>query len=966
MSEKTSILGIDIGSISISIAELGQDRRVAHTAYSFHRGAIAVTLADMLGGFDLSRIGGVAATSSSPEILVNAARYDSRVAFITAARALHEKVGSLLIVGGEKFGLVLFDEEGEYLNYRSNTSCAAGTGSFLDQQAARLNLPGIREFSELAFRNAGEIPKIASRCAVFAKTDLIHAQQEGYSLDEICDGLSFGLVRNIADTLFSNVAPLGPMVFCGGVSKNRAVARHFSRVLGMEVVTDEHSHLYGAIGVALSHIGVTADLTADIRCPEDLIVVSEKKKNYYHAPLSLELSTYPTFVGVERYEYAPRSPGFTAPVEVDLYELPATGAGDAYLGFDIGSTSTKAMIVGDDGRAIAGFYTRTSGRPVAAAQAILDAVDALSGRTGAVFNFLGAGTTGSGRKFIGQIIGADLALDEITAHARAACELDPAVDTIIEIGGQDSKFTTLRNGMVTFSFMNHVCAAGTGSFIEEQARRLGCGLEECSIRAENSRAPLSSDRCTVFMERDINNYLSEGYEVDEVLASVLHSVRDNYLSKVATEKNIGERIFFQGATAKNRALVAAFEQRLGKPIMVSKYCHLTGAMGVALTLQERKSRDSSFRGIDLWKETIPVRTEVCELCANHCKITVSEVRGETVAFGFLCGRDYRTDRYVRHQLDYDLLKMRDRIQNGDFSPAVETTVTVGIPAALHLVDELPLWRRFFDLLGVRTVTSSGCRDAVSVGKNLSGAEFCAPLAALHGHVRYLVDRADYIFLPHYMENRQVERSVTRNYCYYTQYASTVVLSSLETDVRDRIVSPMVRSNLGTLYMKVQLYRMMKKILGNGVRFMQVSGAYDRAQEECEECRKRLVGFFEVETANAREISVVLLGRPYTVLSRSMNKGIPDIFTRHGVRTYFQDMVPPPADIEGVHPLLDEIHWKYASMILEAAQSIAEQEGVYPVFVTSFKCTPGRLCDGVFQEDTGQRGEAVPDSSARRA
>ena len=176
-------------------------------------------------------------------------------------------------------------------------------------------------------------------------------------------------------------------------------------------------------------------------------------------------------------------------------------------------------------------------------------------------------------------MGADLVVDEITAHARAACEIDPEVDTIIEIGGQDSKFTTLKNGAVTFSVMNKVCAAGTGSFIEEQARKLGCPLADYSARVEHRPSPMASDRCTVFMERDINHYLSEGYTVDEVLAAVLHSVRENYLTKVAVEAGIGNTISFQGATAKNRALVAAFEQRLNKPIHVSRYCHLTGALG---------------------------------------------------------------------------------------------------------------------------------------------------------------------------------------------------------------------------------------------------------------------------------------------------------------------------------------------------------------------------------------------------
>lgn len=198
------------------------------------------------------------------------------------------------------------------------------------------------------------------------------------------------------------------------------------------------------------------------------------------------------------------------------------------------------------------------------------------------FIFEGVGTTGSGRKFVGGIINADLVIDEITAHARAAWELNSETDTIIEIGGQDSKFTTMTEGMVTFSVMNNVCAAGTGSFIEEQARKLGVPLSEYANRSMNMPAPVASNRCTVFMERDINNYITEGYSVDEVLAAVLHSVCENYLAKVAVEASIGDKICFQGATARNRALVAAFEQRLGRPIFVSPFCHLAGALGCAL------------------------------------------------------------------------------------------------------------------------------------------------------------------------------------------------------------------------------------------------------------------------------------------------------------------------------------------------------------------------------------------------
>jgi predicted CoA-substrate-specific enzyme activase len=207
---------------------------------------------------------------------------------------------------------------------------------------------------------------------------------------------------------------------------------------------------------------------------------------------------------------------------------------------DIGSTSTKAVIMARDKTVMAGLYTRTSGRPIEAAQTLLEAMHDLALKRGIRYNFLGVGTTGSGRKFVGTILGADIALDEITAHARAACELDPEVDTIIEIGGQDSKYTTLRNGMVTFSIMNNVCAAGTGSFIEEQRARLDCPLSEYPARTAGISAPLASDRCTVFMERDINNYLNEGYSVEEALASVLHSIRET-ISRRLPSRTLSEK-----------------------------------------------------------------------------------------------------------------------------------------------------------------------------------------------------------------------------------------------------------------------------------------------------------------------------------------------------------------------------------------------------------------------------------------
>jgi activator of 2-hydroxyglutaryl-CoA dehydratase len=253
-----NILGIDIGSVSICIAEISPEKKVIETAYRFHHGAINDILKAMLGGVNLSEIRAVAATTSTPSILKVNRTYDNRVSIITACRHFHEKIGSILLVGGEKFGLIQFDTNGNYLHFKANTSCAAGTGSFLDQQAARLNLAGIEQLSEIAFTNTGVIPKIASRCAVFAKTDLVHAQQEGYTLAEICDGLCHGLAKNIVDTAFAGEKPNAPVIFTGGVSRNRAVVRHIEEMIGCKVTVEKT--LYGAVGAALN---LLQDLSID-------------------------------------------------------------------------------------------------------------------------------------------------------------------------------------------------------------------------------------------------------------------------------------------------------------------------------------------------------------------------------------------------------------------------------------------------------------------------------------------------------------------------------------------------------------------------------------------------------------------------------------------------------------------------------------------------------------------------------
>ena len=723
MISSSFILGIDIGSVSIHIAALNDEGVLVHTDTATHHGEVKQCLLKLVEPIDIKQLQYIAATDASPNF-INANRfYDDQLTLIQAANYYHKSFDAILHIGGEKFSLSRFDEDRNYIGAKHNTSCAAGTGSFLDQQAQRLNLlGGSEELSEKAFLNILKIPDISTRCAVFAKTDLIHAQQEGYSIEQICDGLCYGLAKNITNTLFKYSHVGEKIIFCGGVSHNIAVKTHLENITGYQFIVDTKSKFYGATGAALC---LFEDLANSITFKKtiflsknDLFIDSQKDMNLLYPKLELKLSQYPDFKSFFS--------SVDEEVETDIYDNPENmEIKEGYLGLDVGSTSTKSILINQDGLPIAGFYTKTASRPVIAIQKIFKAYDRFFKTYGIQILIKGCGTTGSGRRISGKIIGADIEPDEITAHATAACNLNNKVDTIIEIGGQDAKFTLLKNGVVTSSVMNSVCAAGTGSFIEEQALKLGCPLTEYSEHTEGIASPVTSDRCTVFMERDINYFFARGYQKNEILASVLHSVRDNYLTKVASIGKIGDCVLFQGATARNKALVAAFEQKLNKPIHVSKYCHLTGALGVALLVKEKNIKTSGFRGFQLWKHKIPVRQETCELCTNHCKLTLADIEGETLAYGFLCGRDYQTKKRVPLQNAYNLLKLRHQSIPKVEKTAMKHDFIMGIPKALHLFEDCDFWVYFFSRLGIKTITSSTLKDPVKFGKDSARAEFCA-------------------------------------------------------------------------------------------------------------------------------------------------------------------------------------------------------------------------------------------------
>ena len=940
-------LAVDVGSVSVSAA-LVSGGEVLSWKHRAHLGHLLPTLREVLSAFSLDGVR-VVATSGTPSVVKADLRVDWLSALVGAHRALHPDVSNLLVVGGERFALLRFDASGNYESSRGNTSCAAGTGAFLDQQSIRLGLPDSAALAELAFANNGSVPRIASRCSVFAKTDLIHAQQEGYTRAEICDGLCRGLARNLVDAVTAGSAPAGGLMMAGGVALNRAVVAHVGDLLEREVQVADVAPVYAAIGAAVTADSgsvpfpgteSTGEIPA-VRTLDDIIRPEHLRTRLYHKPLESPTG-YPDFTSHAQRDFVPSAVEHPT-VEVDIYSSAQANASGLFLGIDVGSTSTKAIVTDPAGEPIAAFYTRTAGAPIRAVQALFESIDATMPGSP---SFAGVSTTGSGRRLIGSVIRADLILDEISAHARAAAELVPNVDTIIEIGGQDAKFTTLSNGQVTFSQMNAVCAAGTGSFLEEQAIRLGVPLSAFAEDAVGSPAPLTSDRCTVFMERDINHHLTQGHSTGELLAAALHSVRENYLQKVATLSAIGDVVCFQGATAKNRGLIAAFEHRLGRPLHVSRYCHVTGALGAALTCREEIAAESAFRGLGLYKSDIPIRSERCSLCTNHCRLTIAHVEGEDAAYGFLCGRDYETSAFVSANTSgYDLMANRRRLERSirrvRHQVPRRTELRIGIPNGLHLADEASFWHRVFAELGIPTVEPNGSETLVH-GKRMQGAEFCSPVSAFHGLVAELLDRADLVFLPIHLERPDPDNR-RRSYCYYTQFTPSVIQGTVAQDKADRLLSPLIWAK-GRDPVAEFVAAISKHV---PVTISEARNAFRVAREADEQAALRRQREFE-EHRRADHADVVILGRPYTALDASMNNRIPDLVGRHGARCFFQDMLPRTLPSDVSKGLIEAVHWRYAADILLAADYVSGTSGLYPVLVTSFKCAPDAFSIDAFK------------------
>jgi predicted nucleotide-binding protein (sugar kinase/HSP70/actin superfamily) len=368
-------------------------------------------------------------------------------------------------------------------------------------------------------------------------------------------------------------------------------------------------------------------------------------------------------------------------------------------------------------------------------------------------------------------------------------------------------------------------------------------------------------------------------------------------------------------------------------------------------LAEEHKGVSGFRGLGIYKKEIPVQVETCQLCNNNCRIRIAEVDGEKVAYGFLCGRDYDTKKFIdKNTSGFNLIKARQNHFRLPKRNKFRSPIKIGLPSSLHLFDEIPLWKKFFDNLSIETITSENFENPVKTGKRIAGAEFCAPMEAMYGHVAWLADKTDYIFLPVYLETRDKDFEAERNYCYYTQFSPSVISSGSNPDITKKILSPFLNYSKGIKNVRKELFGCLKPVFNSFLTNAELNAALDDALYYYNQKKESLKHIFRQDFETSRDISVVLVGRPYLVLSPYMNKGIPDIIEGMGIRTCFQDMLMyNHQDYSDIDYLLQVFPWHYAAKILEIAKVTAVTRNLYPVLITAFKCAPDSFLIDYFKK-----------------
>ena len=936
MISKDYTLGIDIGSTTVKVALLDKERNIIFSDYKRHFANIQETLAELL----------VEASKKSGNVLLHPVITGSGgltlakhldvpfvqevIAVSTSLKTLAPKTDVAIELGGEDAKIIYF-EDGN-VEQRMNGICAGGTGSFIDQMASLLqtDASGLNKYA----KNYNSLYTIAARCGVFAKSDIQPLINEGATKEDLAASIFQAVVNQTISGLACGKPIRGHVAFLGGplhfLDQLKAA---FIRTLNLDeehTIETDNSHLFAAIGSALN---------ADENVCYEMVEMVKKLSN--KIVMDAEVSRLdPLFENEDDYKkFRARQDQYKVKTrKLDDYK------GNAFLGIDAGSTTTKCALISEDGDLLYSFYSSNNGSPLKTAISSIQEIYKLMPEGVKISR---ACSTGYGEALLKSALLLDDGEVETIAHYNAAAFFDPKVDCILDIGGQDMKCIHIKNQSVDSVQLNEACSSGCGSFIETFAKSLSYSVQDFAKVALFAKSPVDlGTRCTVFMNSRVKEAQKEGADVADISSGLAYSVIKNALFKVikvSDAKDLGSHIVVQGGTFYNDAVLRAFEIISGAEAIRPDIAGIMGAFGAALIARDRFFETNDYKTTMLTIDQInkleyTTSMTTCQGCTNHCRLTINKFTGGRQHIsGNRCERGIgkvKNADNIPNLFDY---KYKRIFRYEPLTADKATRGTVGIPRVLNFYENYPFWFTFFTNLGFRVVLSPRSTHQIyELGiESIPSESECYPAKLSHGHIEWLIkQKVDFIFYPGlFYERKEVEGATNHYNCPIVTSYSENIKNNVEaiTNGEVKIRNPFMAFTSLEIATDALVKEFSEIPAGEIIKAAKLG--WDEMENARNDIRKKGEETLKWMEENNKH-GIVLAGRPYHV-DPEINHGIPDMICSYGVAVLTEDSVSHLGKPE--RPLIVSDQWMYHSRLYAAASFVKTRDDIDLIQLNSFGC-----------------------------
>ena len=921
-------IGIDIGSTTVKVVVLDEQNKLLFRSYERHysktRERACETLKSISGQLSGQRVKLVITGSAGLGVAKAAGLEFVQEVYATAAavNTYIPDTDAVIELGGEDAKIIFF---GGALEERMNGSCAGGTGAFIDQMATLMNV-SVNELDSLSLKHEKIYP-IASRCGVFAKSDIQPILNQGGRKEDVAASIFQAVVDQTVAGLTQGRELKGKIVFLGGpLHFLMGLRQRFVETLkldGEHAVFPEDGDCFAAMGAALC-----ATDYEPVPFEDALKRLEESRETNTSAD-----TMPPLFDTQEEYDAFLARHNASRPPEADIH----TYAGPAWLGMDAGSTTTKLALITADGGLLYTYYHSNLGNPVSI---VLEQLKKIYELCGDRIQIKGAAVTGYGEDLIKNAFSCDLGLVETVAHYKAAAHFNPDVDFIIDIGGQDMKCFKIRNGAVDSIMLNEACSSGCGSFIETFAKALGSNIADFSKMGLFAKKPVNlGSRCTVFMNSSVKQAQKDGASVEDISAGLSISIVKNAIYKViraASADDLGQHIVVQGGTFLNDAVLRSFERELGREVTRPTIAGIMGAFGAALAARDlHLERSALLSSQDLEKFTHTAKPATCGLCTNHCSLTVNTFDGgRRFISGNRCSRPLGEEpHHLPDLMRYKYQKLRALHGKGEGDGS---RGRIGIPFGLNMYENLPFWFTFFTKLNFEVVLSpeSSRKLYLKGQRTIPSDTVCYPAKLLHGHVEALVEAGvDAVWYPCMSYNNDEGIGDNHYNCPVVAYYPELIAANVPSLKQTRFLDPYVglwrHKDFGKRIAQLmhQEFGIPKKESAAAAR-----AAYEAYEAYVHDVRATGKEYIDYARSHGLNI-IVVCGRPYHI-DPEINHGINDLITSFGFVLVTEDAL---SYLEGYAPRKVLNQWTFQSRMYNAARYVCTQPDMQVVQLVSFGC-----------------------------